>query len=255
MPRGERETPCRRSPAGALLSLAEKLDNLAGCFSAGLIPSGSEDPYALRRQAQAVFSILQERGLHLDLERAMQRALELYDFPGREETGEKLGDFMRQRQRHLLLNQDLPYDLVGAVMGSSLRDPLDARERLQALMAAREQGGLARLYTAFERCYNLSLKGQGLALDEALLAEEPERELHSKAMWAQQPLRDALDTNDFTGALDVLGELAPAVDHLFETTFIMVEDEAVRANRLALLAEVAALFAEFADFSQVVPEG
>jgi glycyl-tRNA synthetase beta chain len=244
-----------QSPAGALLSLAEKLDNLAGCFSAGLIPSGSEDPYALRRQAQAVFSILLDRGLHLDLAKGLRRALELYAFDGAEEVGIQLQDFMRQRLRHLLLNQDFPYDLVGAVMPASLRDPLDAFDRLRALVTAREEGRLARLYTAFERCYNLSLKGEGLALDESKLSEEAERELHSRAVWAQQPLRDALDASDFSKALEVLAELAPAVDGLFEQTFIMVEDKAVRDNRLALLAEVVSLFAELADFSQVVPEG
>ncbi len=244
-----------RTPTGAVLSLAEKLDNLAGCFSAGLIPSGSEDPYALRRQAQAVFSILEERGFHLDLERALGHALEPYSFTGNAEAAGQLAEFMAQRLRHLLLNQDYPYDLVGAVLGTSLRDPLDARERLRALVEARAEGSLAGIYTAFERCYNLSLKGEGLTLDEARLETEPERELHSKVVWAQQPLRDALDTSDFRGALSILGELAPAVDHLFEETFIMVEDEAVRNNRLALLAEVVSLFAEMADFSQVVPEG
>lgn len=243
------------TPAGAVLSLAEKLDNLAGCFSAGLIPSGSEDPYALRRQAQAVFSILEERGFHLDLERALSHALEPYSFTGSDEAEGQLAEFMAQRLRHLLLNQDYPYDLVEAVLDASLRDPLDAGERLRALAAAREAGSLARVYTAFERCYNLSLKGEGLALDERRLETEPERELHSRAVWAQQPLRDALDSGDFPGALEVLSELAPAVDRLFEETFIMVEDEAVRSNRLALLAEVVSLFAEFADFSQVVPEG
>ncbi len=253
-PRGAGDT-LPVTPTGAVLSLAEKLDNLAGCFSAGLVPSGSEDPYALRRQAQAVLSILLERGFHLDLERAMRSALEAYAFLANAEAAGQLAEFMAQRLRHLLLNQGYPYDLVGAVLGLSLRDPSDARERLRALAAAREAGDLSRLYTAFERCYNLSLKGEGPALDESRLETEPERELHSRAVWAQQPLRDALDGSDFPAALKVLGELAPAVDRLFSETFIMVEDEAVRSNRLALLAEVVSLFAEMADFSQVVPEG
>jgi glycyl-tRNA synthetase beta chain len=242
------------TPEGALLSLAEKLDNLAGCFGAGLVPSGSEDPYGLRRQAVAVFAILAEKGLHLDLRRAVGQALEPYSFPDRETVEGQLQEFLRQRLRHYLLNRGFPYDLVGAVLQSGLDDPADALQRLLALQEAREEGRLGKVYTAFERCYNLSLKGDGRALDEALLREEAERDLHSRAVWAQEPLRERLDAGDHRGALEVLAGLAPAVDALFEKVFIMGEEEALRLNRLALLAEVVALFMEMADFSQLVAE-
>ncbi len=239
---------------GALLSLAEKLDNLVGCFVAGLIPSGSEDPYAQRRQSQGLFSILDERDMHLDLEKALDEALRLHGAGEDEEVRARLLDFMRQRLRHFLLNRGHPYDLVDAVLDRGLSDPPDALRRLTALREAREEGRLQRVYTAFERCYNLSLKGDGRPLEEGLLREEVERDLHSRAVWAQQPLRDALDTGDYRGALEVLAGLAPAVDALFEKVFIMGEEEGLRMNRLALLAEVVSLFNEVADFSRIVAE-
>jgi len=258
LPRGSGDD-LPETPEGALLSLAEKLDNLAGCFIAGLIPSGSEDPYALRRQSQGLFSILEQRELHLDLEKSVDEALRLYGAPRSgdarsEEARDQLLDFLRQRLRHFLLNRGHPYDLVDAVLDLGVRDPLDALQRLLALREAREEGRLQRVYTAFERCYNLSLKGDGRPLDEGLLREEVERELHSRAVWAQQPLREALDSGNHRGALDILAELAPAVDALFDRVFIMGDEEDLRMNRLALLSEVASLFQEMADFSRLVAE-
>jgi glycyl-tRNA synthetase beta chain len=240
---------------GSLLSLAEKLDNLAGGFGAGLQPSGSEDPYALRRQAQALFSQLLDRGLHLNLEGAIAFALEQYAFENEEELKAQLLGFLRQRFRYFLLNQDYPYDLVSAILPIALGDPLDAFERLESLVAARRDGRLSRLYTAFERCYNLSNKLDLLSLDEELLVEEVERDLHSLVTWAQQPLREALDTGDYSRAIEILLELAPTIDRLFNEIFIMGEDKRLRENRLALLQEAASLFLELADLSRIVPEG
>ncbi len=238
---------------GTLLSLAEKLDNLAGCFGIGLVPSGSMDPYALRRQAQGIFAHLLEKEVHLHLEKAAAFAVGQYDFPEEASIMAELKDFLLQRFRQYLLNREYPYDIVSAVLENSLKDPRDAFERLLALTAARRDGRLDRLYTAFERCYNLSWKMERIALEEGLLQEEVERELHSRVTWSQQPLREALDSADFSQAIDILLELKPVIDSLFDTIFIMGEDETLRKNRLALLQETASLFLELADLSQIVP--
>ncbi len=238
---------------GVLLSLAEKLDNLAGCFGVGLVPSGSMDPYALRRQAQGIFVQLLEKEVHLDLGKAVAFAVGQYDFTNGEEVQADLKEFLLQRLRQYLLNREYPYDIVNAVLENSLRDPRDAFERLLALVAARKDGRLERLYTAFERCYNLSWKMERMALDEGLLLEEAERDLHSRVVWSQQPLREALDASDFSQAIDILLELKPAIDLLFDTIFIMGEDEMLRNNRIALLQETASLFLELADLSHIVP--
>lgn len=239
---------------GAVLSLAEKADNLAGCFGAGLAPSGSEDPYALRRQAQAVMAVAVEAGIHLDFGCVLQRAASLLGLEEPAAVAEEAGDFCLQRWRQALISEGFDYDLVAAVLPLALRDPLDARGRLRTMQDARSRGLLQRAYTGFERCYNLSRKAEGRGLRENLLQEEAERDLYSKLVWAQQPLRDHLDGEEYEQALGVLLELAPVVDRFFETIFVMGDNAELRENRLTLLGMVAGLFQEFADFTQIVPE-
>ncbi len=240
---------------GTVLSLADKADNLAACFGSGLTPTGSEDPYALRRQAQAVMNILCAASLHLDFAGVVKRAAEGLGFSDPAGVADEVAEFCRQRWRQMLISEGFDYDLVAAVMPMAPSDPMDARRRLETLQAARGRGSLQRAYTGFERCFNLSRKRGDKGLDEALLVEEAERELYSRLVWAQEPLREHLDAGEHDRALEVLLELAPAIDRFFEEVFVMGEDEALRENRLALLDGVASLFLEFADFSQVVTEG
>lgn len=241
--------------ASTVLSLADKVDNLVGCFGAGLVPTGSEDPYALRRQAQALLSILTGSGMHIDLGSLLREAAELLGFADAEEVAEQVGRFCLQRWRQMFVSEGYSYDLVAAVLPLALGDPLDAGSRLEALETARSQGRLQKAYTAFERCYNLSRGVELKELDERLLTEEAEKKLYSQLIWAQEPLRDYLDAGEHSAALGVLLELAPDVDRFFDDIFVMGEDQRLRDNRLALLDKVARLFLEFADFSQVVTEG
>lgn len=240
---------------GTVLSLAEKADNLAGCFGAGLAPTGSEDPYALRRQAQAVMSILLEARMHLDFAAVLERAASGLGFSDPQGVAEEVGDFCRQRWRSMLISEGFDYDLVAAVLPLAVEDTYDARGRLEAMQRARSEGLLQKAYTGFERCFNLSRKAEVAGLDEAILSEEAERKLYSRLVWAQEPLRDYLDAGEHDAALGVLLEMAPDVDNFFNDIFVMGDDERLRDNRLALLSDVAELFLEFADFSQVVTEG
>ena len=244
-----------RSAEGTVLSLAEKADNLAGCFGAGLAPTGSEDPYALRRQAQAVLSIILEARIHLDFAAVLEAAASGLGFSDPLGVADEVGDFCRQRWRSMLISEGFDYDLVAAVLPLAMEDPYDARGRLEAMQRARSEGLLQKAYTGFERCYNLSRKAEVAGLDEALLAEEAERKLYSRLVWAMEPLRDHLDAGEHDAALGVLLEMAPDVDRFFEEIFVMGDDERLRDNRLALLGDVADLFMEFADFSEIVTEG
>ncbi|OFW55561.1 MAG: glycine--tRNA ligase subunit beta [Actinobacteria bacterium RBG_19FT_COMBO_54_7] len=237
---------------GAVLSLADKADNLAGCFGADLIPTGSEDPYALRRQAQAIMAILVNSGMHLDFQAILEHAAGKFGFPDPAAIAREAGDFCLQRWRQSLISEGFSYDLVAAVLPLALRDPADARGRLEAMQHARNEGLLQKAYTGFERCWNLSRKAGNHKIDESLLVEEAEKELYSRLVWSQEPLREYLDNDEYQAALEVLLALAPHIDRFFEEIFVMGDELQLRDNRLALLANVAGLFLEFADFSQVV---
>lgn len=240
---------------GAVLCLAEKIDNLIGCFGVGLIPSGSEDPYALRRQAVAVLSVAVGRGLHIDFSSLLATAAERFGFARPDVVAAEVGEFCRQRWRQALIAEGFDYDLVAAILDLALKDPYEARLRLEALQEARERGQLQRAYTGFERCHNLSSRAEVAELDADLLLEDAERNLYSKLTWAQEPLRGYLDRGEYQAALGVLLELAPDIDRFFVEIFVMGEDRRLRDNRLALLKLAASLFLEFADFTQVVTEG
>lgn len=244
-----------RTLPGTVLCLAEKMDNLTGCFGVGLIPSGSEDPYALRRQAVAFLSVLVNAGIHLDFTSLVSKAAERLGFSEPEAVAGEVREFCRQRWRQALIAEGFDYDLVAAVLDLALRDPYEARLRLESLQRARREGLLQKAYTGFERCYNLSRRAAGPELDVELLVEEAERNLYSKLTWAQDPMRGYLDTGEYDRALGVLLDLAPEIDRFFSEIFVMGEDTRLRDNRLALLRKVASLFLEFADFTQVVTEG
>jgi len=242
------------TPAGTVLSLADKADNLAGCFGTGLAPTGSEDPYALRRQAQAVMPILVDAEMHLDFAAVLAEAASRLEFSDPRGVAEEVAEFCRQRWRQMFISEGFDYDLVAAVLPLAPHDPYDARLRLEAMAKARPKGKLQKAYTGFERCYNLTRKVEEVSLAEESLVEEAERNLYSKLVWTQQPFRDHLDASEHEEALDMLLELAPDIDRFFDTIFVMGDDEQLRDNRLALLLEIAGLFLEFADFSQVVTE-
>ncbi len=245
--------------AGRVLALAEKFDNLAGAFGAGLIPSGSEDPYALRRQCGAIFNIIWRAGFRLDLRDLAAEAVAGYkEVNGLEFSPnvlDDLADFFTQRLRLALAGEGFRYDLVAATLAFGLADPVDARARLEALAAAADDGRLARVYTAFERCYNLSKNVEGGTPDPGRFTEGAEHRLWTELGRIREPLQARLAAADYAGTFAVLAEIAPVVDTLFETVFIMDEDLAVRDNRLRLLKECAAIFMQLADFREIVPQG
>jgi glycyl-tRNA synthetase beta chain len=241
---------------GALLALAEKADNLAASFGLGHVPTGSEDPYALRRQAMGMLLIMIERGFALsagELVRAAAAELEAeaHGFSWTEEAERAFEEFFSGRERVFFTEGGHRYDLVDAVLEVDWDTPLSARRRLDALAEARDSGLLGRLYTAFERCHNLSRGQQTGRIDESLLAEESERELLAAVMESEARARGALEVLDFKGALLALEPLCAPVDRLFDEVLIMAEDPAVRTNRLSLLARTDALFNRVADFSKL----
>lgn len=239
---------------GALLSIAEKADNLAASFGLGHVPTGSEDPYALRRQAVGMMLILIDHGFAFGvtaLVRASAARLEAesHGFAWSDEAERAFTDFFLSRERVFFAERGFRYDLVEAALALDWDCPLSAQRRLEALEEAREEGLLPRLYTAFERCYNLS-RGQEVGeVEPGAFAEESERALMAALETAEAAVGEALGTLDFTDVLEALEPLCGPVDRLFDEVLIMAEDEAVKRNRLSLLARVAGLFSRAAGFS------
>ncbi len=242
------------SECGTVVSLADKVDTLAGCFGVGLMPTGSEDPYALRRQATGVARILIEKGIHISLGGTFREAIALYGDrltcdPVRLEAD--LLDFMTQRVGNLLTERGFRHDLVAAVLGAGIDDPALIMKRIDAVEKFERNENFPSLIRAFKRAHNITRGGYEGAPDPALFQDDAERALHDAFKRLHPDYEAHMLEKDFGRALDLLSELAGPIDVFFDKVLVMAEDEALRTNRLKLLGGITRLFLAIADFSRL----
>ncbi|MFQ5767091.1 MAG: glycine--tRNA ligase subunit beta, partial [Acidobacteriota bacterium] len=258
-----------RGLVGSLLSVADRADLLVGLMGVGVVPKGSRDPFALRRSALGLVRILVERSLHLSVRGLLARALELFTQQKVEwqlapdEIVDRVSGFVAGRLQFLLeRRKDYRYDSIAAVMAAGGDDPADAAARLEALTEIRKQEDFLALVGAAKRIRNI-LKQAGSDLhqpqlgkvDEALLTETAEKDLLDATRRVRRLVTDCLKSRDHGGALRAMASLGPQVDRFFDTVLVMAGDERTRRQRLALLATIAGLYQEEADFAEIVVEG
>jgi glycyl-tRNA synthetase beta chain len=254
------EDAAPRRPEGAILSLADRLDTQAGLFLIGEAPTGSRDPYGLRRSVQGACRILLERSVRVDLRLLLGAALEGYaggavaNAAPRDEALASLLEFWRARQEHLAAEAGVPGDVVRAALEAGAFDPHDGRRRMQAVAAFRRTPGFDDLAAAHKRIRNI-LSGQsaGAAFDPAHLREADERALAQAHAAARPVVLEARQRQEYGRALEAIAALREPLDRFFKGVMVMSEDRALRANRLALLRDLAALFLEVADFGTLAP--
>lgn len=244
---------------GALVSLADRLDTLAGCFAVGIQPTGSQDPYALRRQALGAAAILTAHGLEISLETLFEEALlGLREWVPLEQgrRGELVGslrEFFLQRLRFLFQEKGLSHDVCEAVLGAPFGSVAEAYGRAGALEKHTQGPVLAAAITAYTRVANLARAAGGEEPDPALFQDDAERKLYRALQEARALLEAELAGKRYASCLNVLQTLKEPVDRFFDAVLVMAEDEKVRKNRLNLLAAVKALFRRIADFSLLSP--
>jgi glycyl-tRNA synthetase beta chain len=244
-----------RSEAGRLVALAEKMDNLAGGFVLGLAPTGSQDPYALRRQAQAVIRLAESvPGLRLD--DLSRRAIELIppSREGREQACDALLGFLKERLYQLCLDRGAPHDLARAAMASGWEDAADLADRLRVLQRLCRRPEWPALVTVVERTYNIGKDAPAGEVDESALTEKEEKELWRLYQRHEAEIRQLIGRRDYLSACLRFAEaFAEPVHVFFDRVFVNVEDARLRANRLALVKKINVLFSErIADLSQIV---
>lgn len=244
--------------AGTAVALADKLDTLAGIFAIGQKPSGTKDPFGLRRAAIGTLRILVEKKLDNDLRALLTRAVQLQ--PVTSPTVEAdLWDYVLERLRAYLLDTEsaghvkgVTTEMFDAVRASGPVSPLDFRARLEALVTFLALPEAASLTAANKRISNILKKAEGGAggtVDVTLLREPAEKALHEAVAALVADVERALGKRDYAAALARLATLRPAVDAFFDGVMVNAEDVALRRNRLALLAGLRALFTRIADLS------
>ncbi len=246
-------SPATRS--GALLSLADRLDTICGCFSVGLIPSGSGDPFAVRRQGNGLLKILFDHHLNVSLDQFIEWSLGSYASVPAGTAGE-IRKFFEGRTRFLFEEMGYGYDCINAVLAAGFDDPAGALERVAALQAMREEPDFLSLASNFKRIVNI-LAQAGASVEDFRpdMASDPAETALWETYQQVSPLvHEARRNQDYAAALRSLASMRQAVDEFFEKVLVMAEDTAVRANRLSLLRQLSELFLGIADISQIVLE-
>ena len=256
------DDPIPRNLTGCAVALGDKVDSIAGCFSAGLVPTGSSDPYALRRAALGVVKIILERALPVSLSLAVGAAAKalLTNPPKRGVTPEQEAqalEFLLDRAKFVLREREkFSYDEVNAVFRAGVDDLVDAQKRLVALKAIRKSKNFEPLAVSFKRIRNI-LEKSNFKKEEApgiqtdLFENAAERELFTAVRSAASKVQAEKRAGKYQEALEVIAGLRKAVDEFFEKVMVMAENEAVRKNRLALLSEILREFTTIADFSEL----
>ena len=240
---------------GAAVAIADKIDMVCGCFGVGLIPTGTADPYGLRRHTLGILSILEARGLRISLEELVDRSLATLKgklkFP-QEEVRRKVTEFVSGRLFHFWSSQGSPGDLVEAVLAAGLTDVPDMRGKLDALVAFRKEAAFEPLAEVFKRAINITKGYAGpLTVSDALFEHEEERALHQAFGSVSQGVGAAAKSGKYQEAFREMARLQPVVSAFFDKVLVMAKDDKVRNNRLALLKNLSGLFASVADFSRV----
>jgi glycyl-tRNA synthetase beta chain len=239
---------------GAIVSLADRIDTLAGCFAIGIQPTGSQDPYALRRQAQGAIAIMNSFGLQLTIAEYLGLGLETIgtalqlDETKKAELKTQLTEFLAQRIRFALQEKEIEHDLIEAVLGVPFKSVAEIFNKAVVLKEYLNGPLLDEVIVAYNRVANLAGKAEGGKVDKALFEDIAEKEL----LRTLQAVENALKGHDDPAfILDKLQILKQPIDNFFDSVMVMAEDEKLRKNRLNLLAALKGTFNRLADFSRL----
>jgi glycyl-tRNA synthetase beta chain len=242
-------------PVGDIVSIADKMDTIVGCFGVGLVPTGTADPFGLRRQALGIIRIILEKKYPISLkeliEEGEKQLKEKMERP-LEEVKEEVLDFFRVRYQNFLLDNEYPFDVTDAVLSISFGELLDVQGRIDALRKAKEWKDFESIVIAFKRAMNI-LKGSPPEgkVAPSLFTESAEQNLYQAFLKAKEKIELRLNKRDYPSVLLEMTQMKKPIDEFFDGVMVMVEDEAIRNNRLALLDEIGKLFLRIADFSKL----
>ena len=240
--------------AGIALSIADKLDSIAGFFAIGIKPSGSQDPYALRRQALGILSILLDKKLSVNLNNLINAALDNYsnlEF-NKEEVASQIVEFFVERVKNLFKDLGIRYDVIDAVLNNNLNDISDIHTRALELNRWLQKDELVEMLTAFNRVSTLAQKATIDIVKEELLKEDAEIKLYNGFKEIKLNVESLLVDKKYNEALDAFATLRPLVDNLFDNVMVMDKDESVKENRLGLLKQIYSTMLTICDLSKIV---
>ncbi|GGC91998.1 glycine--tRNA ligase beta subunit [Thalassobacillus devorans] len=245
-----------KSIPGTVVSIADKLDTIVGCFSIGIIPSGSQDPYGLRRSAIGILQMLDKQAWDIQLETLVNSAVKLYislGLPNRseEEVVQDLNEFFHIRASYLLKEEGVEPDIVEAVLANGIKHVPFTKEKAKLLASKRNDESFKSTHEALGRVLNLAKKTNVMEVDTELFENETEQTLYNTYLEVKQEYAASLSRHDAVQALKALGMLADPIHNFFDHTMVMAEDAKIKENRLGLLNLIATEIYAFADLNAV----
>ncbi|MGA3116825.1 MAG: glycine--tRNA ligase subunit beta [Syntrophobacteraceae bacterium] len=241
---------------GSLVSIADKIDTIAACFGVGLLPTGTADPFALRRQTLGIIRIVLETPLHISLAEIIDRALTLLSnklIRPAENVKLDITAFFEGRLHHYLatLDEGLSTDVIEAALSVGIDDLLEAVERTKALARFTARPGFSDLAAAVKRVANIIKEPETAPVDASIFKNSAEGLLFDELVKAEADVGSRLVRSDFAAAIESMARLKPMIDSFFDSVLVMDKDDSVRRNRLALLTRTRDLFARMADFHKI----
>ncbi|HGJ67351.1 TPA: glycine--tRNA ligase subunit beta [bacterium] len=244
--------------AGCIVSIADKIDTITGYFAIGNIPSGSQDPFALRRQATGIVKIILENGFSLILDNIIEKSISLYEKSGKikefdKNLKEDVCGFLKGRVSTILSDRGFTYDLIDSVLAVGSVDVVAISKRANAILNFRKHPDFDRAYPAFNRVFRI-LPDENIEanINPKLFQDDSENALYNAITGVEDDIKEALKNADYNKMLDKLISLCDSIDVFFERVMVMAEETNIRENRLALLDRIASMLYLLADFSKLV---
>ena len=243
------------SPVGSIVSIADKLDTILGCIGVGLLPSGSEDPYGLRRHSLGIIQIIISQNWQVSLDALIQKGINLLKDKTKltsDEIHMHTQVLFSQRYKTILIGEEYPYDAIDAVLSANIDSLVDVRQKVVALSDLKKQPYFEPLAITFRRVVSILNEESDGDIQTSLLSEPAEKKLYDEYRRVKEPVENHLSKKQFPQALEKIVEIKETVDEFFEHIMVMTKEDELRKNRLRLLKHISLLFSNIADFSKIV---
>jgi len=243
------------SPVGSIVSIADKLDTILGCIGVGLLPSGSEDPYGLRRHSLGIIQTIISQNWQVSLDALIQKGINLLKDKTKltsDEIHMHTQSLFSQRYKTILIGEEHPYDTIDAVLSVNIDSLVDVRQKVVALSDLKKQPYFEPLAITFRRIVSILNEESDGDIQISLLYEPAEKKLYDEYRRVKEPIENHLSKKQFPQALEKIVEIKETVDKFFEHVMVMAKEDELRKNRLRLLKHISLLFSSIADFSKIV---
>ncbi|MGB6369461.1 MAG: glycine--tRNA ligase subunit beta [Atribacterota bacterium] len=245
---------------GMILGIADKVDSIIGCFVTGLTPTGSQDPYGLRRQSRGKIAIILKNNLKISLKDVVQKSLSLYKESvsvelkiDENEIVSQILSFLKQRVKNIFLEDGIRYDIIDAVLDvDNDGDVVDIKHRIKAIKELYNQPIFRKILNSSNRVLNLSKNNEEIEIDKSLLKEKAELNLYHNYESIYTRTKEFICSKEYKKIFKLLGDLCEPVDEFFDQVLVMDKDNNIKKNRIALIKKIGILFNQVADLSKIV---